>query len=796
MQNHRVSRRASAQHTRTVLAIILLVGSGLTAITSAQAADGLAWKAALRAPGPPVVSPNGDILVNTGPGGVPSVESVARAGTSNWAVLFGTDRIIDQDPVFDGFGNAYWTELQTTDSTWSVVSYSSIGQLRWRQSLSAGESAGTPLAVGVDGNVYAVVGDQAAGLVSLRGFAANHGTSLFTPLVISGVSRLFAYPGGLVAAGNEVVYISYSGTLLNQYSAPTGTGFRKYAASATGDVFVTTLPAASGGCNAAEGSALVTKFTPTGGAVWTFSAPPAPHCNSANFVLTALPNGGVLATLDANGNDGVGLTALSSSGMVLWSNTTASQSQRVDVNGRIVTVSGSRFPCRNGTDSCFATQINYLGQATGGVAAPFVLFQQPDPNPGSFVLDADYVAIDRERVYLAMRHHDGGQYTGTASEPALYAVDAAGLAGNYPTSALLAQMPTGGLTTTSSTTSSTSTSTTSTTSSTTTTVPNTVGARYVALGDSVPYGHGLANPGFQARSGLPPNQGPSFDAYPNLVAGRLGLDQVRRPTGCTLGSGEYDQLAVSGATSSRLNLHGNDEDCPERVIAGKIGFSTQPHKAVDPEEVTAANLRIDPPSLVSVQVGANDIEFDQCLTRLMSRAFGKNCFAEDAAGATTVSDEVRLQLNRLETELRRILVEITNESPLTSIAVLTYYQIIPKPGLIAPNIFRKSGLCASLAAQRIRDVTAAYDRATLLQFELNRAIIRATQGLGKVFVVDLASAFDGHELCTAEPWIFADYRGDIDANGFFWRVAHPTITGHIAIANGFEDACRRASCVA
>ena len=54
--------------------------------------------------------------------------------------------------------------------------------------------------------------------------------------------------------------------------------------------------------------------------------------------------------------------------------------------------------------------------------------------------------------------------------------------------------------------------------------------RAVALGDSVPYGHGLANPYLTPQIGLPPDalsQGPSTEAYPTLVARHLGLTMTR-----------------------------------------------------------------------------------------------------------------------------------------------------------------------------------------------------------------------------------------------------------------------------
>src|ERR1700722_2138743 len=73
--------------------------------------------------------------------------------------------------------------------------------------------------------------------------------------------------------------------------------------------------------------------------------------------------------------------------------------------------------------------------------------------------------------------------------------------------------------------------------------------RAVALGDSVPYGHGLANPYLTPQIGFPPNalsQGPSTEAYPTLVARDLGLTMTVRPTNCHLTG---DQLAISGAVA-------------------------------------------------------------------------------------------------------------------------------------------------------------------------------------------------------------------------------------------------------
>jgi hypothetical protein len=137
-------------------------------------------------------------------------------------------------------------------------------------------------------------------------------------------------------------------------------------------------------------------------------------------------------------------------------------------------------------------------------------------------------------------------------------------------------------------------------------------SRYVALGDSVSYGHGLANPTKDSKDGLPANQPPSTDAWPSILqAGLSGLAPLRnRTTGCDLTGSDgshFDQLAVSGALSINNKWAGRDTDCKY------VHVEVPQHKAVFLDEVQAANLKNDPPALVTVQAGANDIDFPACL---------------------------------------------------------------------------------------------------------------------------------------------------------------------------------------
>src|SRR5580658_8784233 len=90
----------------------------------------------------------------------------------------------------------------------------------------------------------------------------------------------------------------------------------------------------------------------------------------------------------------------------------------------------------------------------------------------------------------------------------------------------------------------------------------TTSTRAVALGDSVPYGHGLANPYLTPQIGLPAgavSQGPSLQAYPTLVAKDLGLTMTVRPTNCHLTG---DQLAISGAVADAGDNTSRDGQCP------------------------------------------------------------------------------------------------------------------------------------------------------------------------------------------------------------------------------------------
>src|SRR5271157_1986481 len=115
--------------------------------------------------------------------------------------------------------------------------------------------------------------------------------------------------------------------------------------------------------------------------------------------------------------------------------------------------------------------------------------------------------------------------------------------------------------------------------------------RAVALGDSVPYGHGLHNPYLAPQVGLPPgwvSQGPATAAYPSQVAADFGLTMTVRTTNCMLTG---DQLAISGAVADAADNTARDGQCPvPPQQARNLG-----------DEVAAAALSRHPARLVLIQ---------------------------------------------------------------------------------------------------------------------------------------------------------------------------------------------------
>jgi hypothetical protein len=346
----------------------------------------------------------------------------------------------------------------------------------------------------------------------------------------------------------------------------------------------------------------------------------------------------------------------------------------------------------------------------------------------------------------------------------------------------------------------------------------TTSTRAIALGDSVPYGHGLHNPYLTPQVGLPESwvsQGPSALAYPSRVAAALGLTMSVRATNCHLTG---DQLAVSGAVADSADNTSPDGQCPH---------PPGPARNLS-DEITAADLAQHPARLVLLQDGADDIRFASCLEHELARVpvlgtnldIGTQCVVNGA-----VTPALAAELADVRASLARAIETVAPHAG--RVVVLDYYQPIPSPaqiggGASAPTLHTNL-VCAGLKD----DPGPTYTAAQVVLGALNTAIAGAVTDarsahVTNVVLVDLASSFDGHGVCTADPWVFSGepvpdttlaavaehvlaakacnetkvlhgatpcaplvaqaQRAEQQLTSYVWRAVHPTATGQAAIA--------------
>ena len=344
--------------------------------------------------------------------------------------------------------------------------------------------------------------------------------------------------------------------------------------------------------------------------------------------------------------------------------------------------------------------------------------------------------------------------------------------------------------------------------------------RAVALGDSVPYGHGLANPYPTPQIGLPVDavsQGPSTRAYPTMVAADLGLTMTVRTTNCHLTG---DQLSISGAVADGIDNTTRDGQCP-----------VPPQQARNlSDELAAADLVRHPARLVLLQDGADDIDFSACLEYQLARVLGVGIGLGNSCVANgSVTPILATELARVRASLARAIEAMSPHS--STIAVLDYYQPIPEPSQIAPDTATGS-LHTNLVCSGLKpNAASTYAAAQVVLDALNKAVAGAVEDarahrVTNVTLVDVARAFNGHGICTADPWVFsgepvpdatlaadADHIlaakacsgtdvlhgaavcaslnasarvAERDLQDYVWRAAHPTAAGQRVLAVAVE----------
>jgi hypothetical protein len=249
------------------------------------------------------------------------------------------------------------------------------------------------------------------------------------------------------------------------------------------------------------------------------------------------------------------------------------------------------------------------------------------------------------------------------------------------------------------------------------------------------------------------------------------------------------------------------------------------------DELAASQLALHPARLVLLQIGADDINFGACLVAELARVAGTSIgLGTSCVSGGTVTPAVAGALARVRASLARAIEAMSPDAD--RIAVLDYYQPIPSPAQIADDAalsgFGTNLVCAGLKA----NAGGTYADAQVVLAALNDAIAGAVHDarahhVTNVHFLDISSAFAGHGLCTADPWVFsaqpvsdatlaADAQvvlaakacndvaslpgcatvvaraasAETQLRGYVWRAAHPTAKGQLVIAEAVTHQLR------
>ena len=242
---------------------------------------------------------------------------------------------------------------------------------------------------------------------------------------------------------------------------------------------------------------------------------------------------------------------------------------------------------------------------------------------------------------------------------------------------------------------------------------------YVALGDS--YSAGEGEPPFEAGTDVPGNFcHRSVHAYPAQYAASPGGQRF-----------SFKSYACSGATTDDFFHGGRASDTPNGQIAQVPASAT----------------------MVTLTLGGNDLGF----VRLM-----RDCTTHDCTRDPDWSN-LSQRIDALAPRLRSVYDGLHQQAPDARVFVLGYPAILSNVDQVS---FCRDDI--GLSAQEKDWLNGHLGH-------LNQVIKSQTEAAGATYV-DVQNAFQGHEVCTPEPWAHG-------WNREHWRWSyHPNSRGHQALA--------------
>jgi lysophospholipase L1-like esterase len=264
---------------------------------------------------------------------------------------------------------------------------------------------------------------------------------------------------------------------------------------------------------------------------------------------------------------------------------------------------------------------------------------------------------------------------------------------------------------------------------------------YVALGDSYSSGEGSPDPGYMTGTSTKTNQcHRSIGAWPELVAKAVVA--------------KYPYMvfrACSGATTQDF-------------------FQSNASNANEPDQLSWLN---DATGLVTLTIGGNNVDFHNVMEYCAHRRAGdKTC--QQKFGKIVNADLAALSSDKTtgDSTLAAVFSRVRREAPYAKILVIGYPRLFPT----SPPKGCDTGLFGFTFLQSdIRWINSE-------ELKLDNEIEATAKRFGLTYV-DTFNAFQGHEICTADPYVNRVMISKLlQQSGDF----HPNLKGQQALAKVVE----------
>ena len=258
-----------------------------------------------------------------------------------------------------------------------------------------------------------------------------------------------------------------------------------------------------------------------------------------------------------------------------------------------------------------------------------------------------------------------------------------------------------------------------------------------------------------------------------------------RPTNCALTG---DQLSISGAQAASKDTSATPSS------PSQLNYQCPGNRNVPGDEIPADNLGSKPAALVTIEAGADDIDFAGCIEGALTHSVLHDACVSGNAPTPSVEQDLSNVTGALTTEIESV-------SPYTKrVAVLNYYDPMPSPTDFSKSSIGAPGnevnpLCLLIGMNKNSVSNQGEIIVDALNTAIDQAVLKArAAGDKNVAYVDVSQVAVGHEMCTADPAIFSgepmpisELTSDLftialsgsqnDIERHVWRAAHPNQLG-------------------